>query len=149
MDAITQLEELCDSTGFTSLSLYTKAFDLFRVMGVSSKELVYSNISAAFMNEDEAHGLRASFRDAFAASLAQLTCNWRPIPMRVLAGTKGARAKVSRERAHVDVLLDFPSLRLVSAIEKKILATDQHEQVARYQKTLCDLYPHYESRALV
>lgn len=149
MDASSQLEALRNSTGFTSLSLYTKAFDLFRVMGVSSKELVHSNILAAFMNEDEAHGLGASFRDAFVASLAQLPCNGQPIPMHVLTGTKGAKAKVARELAHIDVLLDFPSLRLVIAIENKIWAADQHNQIARYQKALCDLYPHYESRVLV
>uniref|UniRef100_UPI0030DC9985 PD-(D/E)XK nuclease family protein n=1 Tax=Pseudomonas sp. RL_35y_Pfl2_P42 TaxID=3088710 RepID=UPI0030DC9985 len=61
-----------NSAGFAALTRYTKAFDLFRVMGVSSKELVHSNILPAFMNADEAHGLGASVRDAFVTSLTQL-----------------------------------------------------------------------------
>lgn len=149
MDASTQLEALRNSTGFAALTRYTKAFDLFRVMGVSSKELVHSNVLAAFMTADEAHGLGASFRDAFVASLAQLPCKGNPLHWQVLGSTKGANAKVARELAHIDVLLDFPSLRLVIAIENKIWAADQFNQVARYQKALCELFPHYESRALV
>jgi hypothetical protein len=101
------------------------------------------------MNEHEAHGLGAWFRDAFVASLSQMPCMGHPLSLQVLEGTKGAKAKIARELAHIDVLLDFPTLRLVIAIENKIWAADQHNQVARYQKALCELYPNYESRALV
>lgn len=149
MDAIKHVEALRSSVEFAALTRYTNVFDLFKVMGVSSKELVHSNILAAFMRADEAHGLGADFRDAFVASLAQMRCSGNPLSLRVLASTKGAKAKVTRELAHIDVLLDFPSLRLVIAVENKIWAADQHNQIARYQKALCDLYPHYESRALV
>ncbi|WP_283184421.1 PD-(D/E)XK nuclease family protein [Pseudomonas svalbardensis] len=149
MEASEQLEVLRTSSNFAALSRYTKAFDLFKVMGVSSKELVHSNILAALMNEHEAHGLGAWFRDAFVASLSQMPCMGHPLSLQVLEGTKGAKAKIARELAHIDVLLDFPTLRLVIAIENKIWAADQHNQVARYQKALCELYPNYESRALV
>lgn len=57
MDAAASIEVLRDSSDFTALTCYTKAFDLFRVMGVSSKELVHSNITASFLNANEAHGL--------------------------------------------------------------------------------------------
>lgn len=149
MDARTQLDALRKSEGFASLSHYSNAFDLFRVMGVSSKELIHSNILAAFMSDEDSHGLGASFRDAFVVSLDQTACSGMQLPTRVLTSTKGVKAKVARELAHIDVLLDFPSLRLVIAIENKIWAVDQRNQVARYQQALCDLYPNYESRALV
>jgi len=149
MDASAQLEALRTSADFTSLIRYTNVFDLFKVMGVSTKELVHSNILAAFMNEREAHGLGALFRNGYVASLFQCPSSGPSLSQDVLESTTGAKAKVSRELAHIDVLLDFPSLRLVIAIENKIWAADQREQVARYQQALCELYPYYESRALV
>lgn len=56
---------------------------------------------------------------------------------------------MARELEHIDILLDYPSLKLVIAIENKIWALDQSRQVARYQKALQDLFPHYPHRALV
>ncbi|WP_343577869.1 PD-(D/E)XK nuclease family protein [Pseudomonas sp.] len=149
METLEQLEALRTSADFTSLIGYTNTFDLFKVMGVSTKELVHSNILAAFMNEHEAHGMGASFRNAYVASLFQNRSSGQSLPKEVLERVEGAKAKVSRELAHIDVLLDFPTLRLVIAIENKIWAADKHKQVARYQQVLCELYPHYESRALV
>ena len=66
-----------------------------------------------------------------------------------MESTRGAQAKVARELAHLDVLIDFPTLRLVIAIENKIWAADQDKQIEGYQEALCTLYPHYQSRALV
>ncbi|AZF32258.1 hypothetical protein C4J89_2783 [Pseudomonas sp. R4-35-07] len=149
MDTFSQLNALRTSSGFASLSRYTRAFDLFRVMGVSSKELVHSNILAALMDEHDAHGMGALFRDAYVVSLGQLPCIGTPLSQQVRESTAGAKAKIARELAHIDILLDFPCLRLVIAVENKIWAADQHNQVASYQEALCELYPHYESRALV
>ncbi|PWE38746.1 hypothetical protein C9I50_21150 [Pseudomonas prosekii] len=148
MDASMQLETLRTSFGFAALGRYTKAFDLFKMMGVSSKELIHSNILAALSNDREPHGMGSAFRDAYVASLDQLTCIGRPLSPAVLEGAKGKKVKVARELAHIDVLLEFPGERLVIAIENKIWAADQPNQVAKYQQALCDLYPHYE-RALV
>lgn len=149
MDAAAQLEGLRASYGFASLGRYTTAFDMFKVMGVSTKELIHSNIIAAFMNANGPHGLGSSFRDAYVASLAKLPCSGQALPVQVLGSLEGAKAKVARELAHIDVLLDFPDKRLIIAIENKIWAIDQRDQVARYQKALCELYPHHEHRALV
>ncbi len=149
MDPAAQLEALPTSEEFMSLTRYTKGFDLFKVMGVSTKELVHSNIIAALLNERESHGLGAVFRDSYVASLATCRVSTNPIPPQILASTAGARAKVSRELAQIDIVLDFPALRLVIAIENKIWAKDQEHQVSRYQKALGELYPHYSSRALV
>lgn len=149
MDAAARIELLRDSSDFTALTRYTKTFDLFRVMGVSSKELVHSNIIASFMNANEAHGLGSRFRDAFVETLLQRPCVGPALSQAVLESTPGAPAKVARELAHLDVLIDFPTLRLVIAIENKIWAADQDKQIEGYQEALCTLYPHYQSRALV
>jgi hypothetical protein len=147
--AASQLEALPNTEEFTALTCYTNSFDLFKVMGVSTKELVHSNIIAALLSEQEPHGLAASFRDAYIESLSDCRCVGTPFPQQTLASTAGARAKVSRELAHLDILLDFPALRIVIAIENKIWAKDQPNQIAKYQQALCDLYPHYPFRALV
>jgi hypothetical protein len=149
MDTAAQLVALRASSGFTSLGRYTTAFDMFKAMGVSTKELTHSNILAAFMNANGSHGIGSAFRDAYVASLSKLPCSGWALTSQVLDSATGAKAKISRELAHIDVLLDFPDKRLVIAIENKIWAVDQRDQVARYQQALCELYPHHEHRALV
>ncbi len=149
MDPGAQLAALATSEEFTSLTQYTKSFDLFKVMGVSTKELVHSNIIAALLNERESHGLGAVLRDAYVASLATCRCSTNPVPPQILANTAGERARISRELAQIDIVLDFPDLHLVIAIENKIWAKDQEGQIGRYQQTLGELYPHYPNRALV
>lgn len=149
MDIVTPLEDLSASIEFSDLSRYVKSFDLFKMMGISTKELVHSNIIAALMNEREPHGLGSALRDQYVASLADCKCVGTPIPQHLLASTSGVHAKIARELEHIDIVLDFPSLRLVIAIENKIWAQDQHQQLARYQQALCDLFPHYAHRAVV
>lgn len=139
------------SKEFIALAQHTKMFDPFRVMGISTKELLHSRILATFLSAHEPHGLGSIFRDDYMASLANCRCVGaaQPVATGVLESTAGAKAKVRRELANIDVLLDFPDLRLVVAIENKIHALDQPAQVARYQKSLCDLFPNYEHRAIV
>ncbi|MBF6028450.1 PD-(D/E)XK nuclease family protein [Pseudomonas sp. P115] len=151
MEAAARLETLRVSPGFNALGKYTAAFDMFKVMGVSTKELIHSNILAALFNANGSHGLDSLFRDAYVASLAKLPCSGEALPLalQVLQSVKGIKAKVAREVAHIDVLLEFPEKRVVIAIENKIWAADQRDQVARYQQALCELYPHHEYRALV
>ena len=149
MEKIDSPDLLATGDEFKALTQYTNAFDMFRVMGVSHKELVHSNILAALLNSNVAHGMDTSFRDAYLSSLADCECTGQPLTAELLSNTHAVPAKVARELAHIDVLLDFPTLRLVIAIENKIWAADQVDQVARYQQALCDLYPHYAHRALV
>ncbi|CAM5249975.1 hypothetical protein SSTU70S_05088 [Stutzerimonas stutzeri] len=128
-----------------------KTFDPFRVMGVSTKELLHSRVLAAFLDAHQPHGLGSRFRDDYLASL--VNCRRvgaaQPVAVDVLQNTSGAKAKVLRELAKIDVLWIFPICPRCVAIENKIRALDQPKQVARYQLSLCDLFPHYEHRAIV
>ena len=58
----------------------------------------------------EPHGLGSRFRDDYLASL--VNCRRvgaaQPVAVDVLQNTSGAKAKVLRELAKIDVLLDFP-----------------------------------------
>lgn len=147
--AASHLEALPRTDEFTALAGYTNSFDLFKVMSVSTKELVHSNIIAALLNDQQPHGLNCAFRDAYVESLSDCRCVGSSVPLQALTSTAKARAKVARELAHIDILLDFPAQRVVIAIENKIWAKDQPNQVANYQQALCELYPHYPFRALV
>lgn len=149
MDAPEHLAAMSASEAFNTLTGYTKAFDLFKAMGVSTRELVHSNIIASLLNDREAHGMGSAFRDDYVRSLLGCRCERNPLPEAVLSSTADVRANVTRELEHIDILLDYPSLKLVIAIENKIWALDQSRQVARYQEALQDLFPHYTHRALV
>ncbi|MEP9316042.1 PD-(D/E)XK nuclease family protein [Pseudomonas sp. LABIM340] len=142
------LDDLRHSSAFAALDAYSNAFDLFKVMDVRSKELIHSNILAALMSEGEPHGLGSVFLDAFVSSLGELRCMGTPLARDVLDSAAGAKAKISRELEHIDLLIEFPLRKLVIAVENKIWAAEQPEQIKRYQRTLCDRYPGYE-RALV
>lgn len=151
MDVTSRFNELSAGDEFLALTRYTRVFDPFRVMGVNTKELLHSRVIAAFLNANEAHGLGSTFRDDYVMSLT--SCRQvgaaPPLDAAVLLSTVGARAKVARELADIDILLDFPGLRLVIGIENKIYAQDQAKQVARYQESLCELFPHYRHRAMI
>jgi hypothetical protein len=151
MEVSQRLDELSACDEFVALTQYTRTFDAFRVMGVSTKELLHSRVIAAFLNANEPHGLGSTFRNDYLASL--MNCRRvgaaQPLEPTILANAVSARAKVARELADIDIVLDFPDLRLVIAIENKIHALDQPKQLERYQKSLCDLFPHYEHRAIV
>lgn len=151
MEVTPRLNKLSACDEFVALTQYTRTFEPFRVMGVSTKELLHSRVIAAFLNANEPHGLGSTFRDDYLASL--MNCRQvgaaQPIDPSILLDAVGARAKVARELADIDILLDFPDLRLVIAIENKIHALDQPKQLERYQESLCHLFPHYEHRAIV
>lgn len=151
MDVTPHFDELTACDQFLALTRYTRVFEPFKAMGVSTKELLHSRVIAVFLSADEPHGLGSKFRDDYLAALKN--CRQvgaaQPIDAAVLFGAAGARAKVVRELADIDILLDFPDLRLVIGIENKIHAPDQDKQVARYQASLCELFPHYQHRAMV
>ena len=141
-------DNLKHSRAFGSLDAYSNAFDLFKVMDVRSKELIHSKILAALMNEGEPHGLGASFLNAFVKSIGEMSCMGNPVAPDILGSTAGTKAKIARELEHIDLLIEFPGLKLVIAIENKIWAGEQSEQIKRYQQTLCDRYSGYH-QALV
>jgi hypothetical protein len=151
MDVTPRLDEIATCDEFLALTRYTRVFDPFRVMGISTKELLHSRVIAAFLNANEAHGLGSTFRDDYLMSLT--SCRKvgaaPPLEAALLLRAAGERAKVARELADIDILLDFPDLRLVIGIENKIHALDQPKQVARYQESLCELFPHYQHRAMI
>ncbi|WP_025167744.1 PDDEXK-like family protein [Pseudomonas taeanensis] len=136
-------QALASSSELAELSAYSKEFDLFKVMGVRSKELVHSNILANLLNKNEPHGLQDAFINALLGSLTDLEVFGPALLQENLAAAFGADSRISRELESIDLVVEFPAARLVIAIENKIWAGEQPQQIERYQETLLNRYPSY------
>lgn len=144
-----ELENFRNSLSFDSLDSYSKAFDLFKIMGVRSKESVHSNILAALMRESAPHGLGASFLNVFVGAIGRTISNCDPVPAEVLSSVAGHSAKIARELECIDLVIDFPKLGLVVGVENKIWAREQPDQIKRYQETLVERYLGYRHKLIV
>ncbi|MBK1642687.1 hypothetical protein CKO12_12560 [Chromatium okenii] len=144
MTKTNDLETFQNCVEFNALCSYSHQFDLFKVMGVRGKEFVYSNILASLLNKKEPHGLGDSFINAVMEHLRTVDpCNGTRIQCAVFQSAFGKDAKISRELNYIDIVIDFPSIKLVIAIENKIWAGEQPAQIKRYQETLKKKYPTY------
>lgn len=144
-----ELENFRNSLSFDSLDSYSKAFDLFKIMGVRSKESVHSNILAALMRESAPHGLGASFLNVFVGAIGKTISDCNPVPAEVLSSVAGHNAKIARELECIDLVIDFPKLGLVVGVENKIWAREQPDQIKRYQETLVERYSGYRHKLMV
>lgn len=139
------VEHLFLSDEFLKISAYSKSFDLFKMMGVRSKELVHSNILAAFLNPSYAHGLNYSFLNVFTLSVVNLHSeSGLPLPLSALISSTDQNVRVYRELENIDLVIEYPASKLVIAIENKIWAKEQSDQVARYQEILLTRYPNHK-----
>ncbi|WP_262967076.1 PDDEXK-like family protein [Methylobacter psychrophilus] len=137
-------QALASSPEFTELNTYSQEFDLFKVMGVRSKELVHSNILASLLNKNDPHGLKDAFINAFLNSLLDLKIPDHYLHQEILVAALGSKSRISRELESIDLVVEFPAVRLVIAIENKIWAREQPRQIERYQDTLLTRYPGYQ-----
>ena len=138
------VENLFLSEGFSKISSYSANFDLFKMMGVRSKELVHSNILAALLNPSYPHGLNYSFLNSFTQGVVNLHLeSGLPLPLSVLISATDQNVRVYRELENIDLVIEYPASKLVIAIENKIWAKEQVNQVARYQEILLTRYPHH------
>lgn len=54
-----------------------------------------------------------------------------------------------QKRTYADLVVDFPSAKIVIGIENKIWAGEQPDQIANYQKHLVDYYSDYSQRFVI
>lgn len=138
------VENLFLSEEFSKIRSYSANFDLFKMMGIRSKELVHSNILAALLNPSYAHGLNYSFLNSFTQGVVNLHLeSGIPLPLSVLISATDQNVRVYRELENIDLVIEYPANKLVIAIENKIWAKEQANQVARYQETLLTRYPNH------
>jgi hypothetical protein len=139
-----KIEKLFLSNSFSEVDAYSSKFDLFKMMGVRSKELVHSNIIACLLNPSYPHGLNYSFLNTFTKGVVGLgLVNGEPIPLSRLISATDDHIRVFRELENIDLVIEYTGSKLVIAIENKVWASEQKNQIARYQDTLKTRYPGY------
>ncbi|MCC4784488.1 PD-(D/E)XK nuclease family protein [Vibrio lentus] len=139
------VERLFLSNEFSKIRSYSANFDLFKMMGIRSKELIHSNILAALLNPSYVHGLNYSFLNSFTLGIVNLHLeSGSPLPLSVLISSTDQNVRVYRELENIDLVIEYPASKLVIAIENKIWANEQSEQVARYQDIILTRYPNHK-----
>jgi hypothetical protein len=147
---LSKLEKLFFSDEFSAVDAYSLKFDLFKMMGVRSKELIHSNILACLLDPTYPHGLNHLFLNSFIKAVPGLKMvgkqqDAEPLPLSTLIAATNQDAKVYREQDNIDLVIEFASSRLVLAIENKIWAGEQSRQIERYQETLASRYNGYKA----
>ena len=143
-----QYQKLINNYSFKELLAYSNEFDLFKMMGVRSKELVHSNILASFFTPSESHGLGHNFVNEFLKQIPDEAFCGDVISSNTLQTAIDGNVRVYRELENIDLVLEFPEIKLVIGIENKIWADEQEKQLERYQEILINRYPNY-TRALI
>ena len=144
-----QYQKLIHNHSFKELLAYSNEFDLFKMMGVRRKELIHSNILASFFTPSEPHGLRHNFVNHFINQIKDIQIlSGKALNEAVIELALNAKVRVYRELESIDLVLEFPEIKLVIGIENKIWAEEQGKQLERYQETLIRRYPQY-NKALV
>lgn len=135
-----EVRKLAFSEPFQKLVEKGHSFDLMEVLGVTSRELVYSNVLAFLLDPQAPHcfGSRPLVRFLRAVETAS-----EPdlLPFASLLGSDLGHVRILREHRGIDVLIELADRRTVVAIENKVFAGEQTDQVARYQAQLEADYP--------
>lgn len=118
-------------------------------MGVRHKEHVHSNILAALLDPNYSHGMGYVFINLFLRALKETPIfSGIPFSLSTIIATTNTRVKITRELEHIDLVIEFPDVNVIIAIENKIWAREQPEQIQRYQSALDNRYKNYH-KALV
>lgn len=143
-----QYQKLIENKSFNKLVEYSNQFDSFKMMGVRRKELIHSNILASFFTPSDSHGLGHNFVNEFLKQIPDKTFCGDAISATALQSATDGNVRVYRELENIDLVLEFPVIKLVIGIENKIWADEQEKQLERYQEILINRYPNY-SKALI
>ena len=125
---------LLSSPNFQKLATYRSPFDPLLVMGITGRELSYSNVLAWLLSHPE----NSDFRREFLSVVANFTgvtldagCS---VPVRV------NREHGDNKAGRIDLFVHVPCLKLVVAIEVKIWSEEGADQISRYQDFLARRY---------
>ena len=144
-----KIEKLFFSDEFSVLDTHSSEFDLFKTMGIRHKKYVHSNILATLLDPNCFHGIGHLFINLFIRTLKELTVySGTSLSLATIISATDAKVIVSRELAYIDIVVEFPKANLVIAIENKIWAGEQNNQIMRYQATLATRYTNYQ-KALI
>lgn len=112
--------EILDATG--------SRFNLFRICGVNHYENTHSAIIAEFLNPNGSHGLKSKFLEMFLETLGDCFTlkNFNYVNAKILT-------EHSTNEGRIDILIEDDYDQAI-IIENKIYASDQPEQLIRYNR---------------
>jgi len=134
------IRRLAFSSQIQRLTERGASFDLMRNLGVTSREPVYSNVIAFLLDPDAQHCFAERPLVRFLRAVEEASEDG-VLPFDSLLGSELGQVRVSREQKGIDILIELIDQRAVVAIENKVFAGEQAEQVARYQAQLEHDYP--------
>ena len=112
--------ELLDATG--------GRFNMFHICGVNHYENTHSAIIAELLNPNGSHSLKSAFLQAFLSLI-----NKDFIPPTFNPSTAIIYTEYTTDNGRIDILIE-DNQKNALIIENKIYATDQHEQLKRYNQ---------------
>ena len=126
------IQALVNSDDFGKLRDYRPPFNLFRALGIQHKEHPHSNLLAFLLDPGESHGLGSRFLICLLEKIEpELMDELESIEPRI----EPKDIRVRRECDFIDVLVECGDKGPVIGIEVKIWATEQPDQIKRYQHT--------------
>ena len=136
------IEKLAFSSQMQALAERSGDFDVLQILGVSSRELAYSNVMAFFLDPTGTHRFGSKPLVAFLRCLDSAT-DGDVLPFKSLLGNDVGPVRVRREYKGIDLLIELLEHGTAIAVENKVYAAEQQDQVARYQAILSREYPHW------
>lgn len=134
---------LLSSKHYQQLAVYKPPFDPIEVLGISGRELSYSNVLSWLL----CNRANRDFRRRFILNIAErLDFD--------IDAHRDERIEVRREfgdqeAGRTDVYVNFPDVKLAVAIEAKVWAKEGGDQIRRYQDFLVRECPHYCAKVVI
>lgn len=118
-----KLGALFDDADFNIVHRRMAPFNLFEAVGSVRAELRHSNFLAYLLSPSRPHGLGSRCLAAIIRSiLMRIPVENRPIMALELLASDLDDALVYREKDNIDILIEFPSINFVVAIENNVKA---------------------------
>lgn len=134
---------LLSSEHYQQLAVFEPPFDPIQVLGISGRELSYSSVLSWLLSNPANREFRRGFVLAIAERPDFDFDADRDEPIEV------KREVSDREAGRIDVLVNFPRLKLAVVIEVKVWAEEGGDQIRRYQRFLVKKYPHYCAKVVI
>lgn len=140
-DFATDVLRLLSSRHYHELAAFDPPFDPLEILGVSGRELSYSNVLSWLLGDSSNRQFRQSFL-SWLVKKSGLDLGFKDDEPNSVKREFG-----DSEAGRADLFVNFHDLKLVVAIEVKVWAAEGENQISRYQDFLARRFP--ESKRMV
>ncbi len=108
-------------------------FNVFKILGVDHYETINSTVLAEFLNPKGSHGLKDAFLKAFLEAIVKRNAEFKMFADLFVSENADVGTEKDTYEGRLDILIEDNNGHAI-IIENKIYATDQWEQIKRYNK---------------